>query len=157
MLQDPKFWLAVSFVIFAYFIFKLVLPKIILALKNKRDEISNKFQEIEDLRNRTEKYLAEAELIHKNIKQEAKKIIDEANNEANNIINRAENELKLEIKNKIKTAEEKIEQEKEKIIRSTKMSIISLAIEEIKKTFEEERSSKKIEEESILHVSKAIN
>ena len=97
-------------------------------------------------------------LIRENIEKEANKIISDANEEVKRIITKAEEDLRTKIEYKLSLAEQKIDQEKEKIIRNTKMSIISLAIDEIKKTFEKDKVvSKNIEEESILHISKAIN
>ena len=82
MFQDPKFWLAVSFFIFFAFMLKVVLPKIILILKNRSDEISKKFNEIEKLRKKAQNTLDEAKIIHDNMTKEAEKIIENANNEA---------------------------------------------------------------------------
>jgi F-type H+-transporting ATPase subunit b len=158
MFQDPKFWLAVSFFIFLGFLIKVILPKVIIILKDKSDEISQKFDEIESLKNKAEKLLCESILIRENIEKEANKIISNANEEVKRIIVKAEEDLRTKIEYKLSLAEQKIDQEKEKIIRNTKMSIISLAIDEIKKTFEKDKVvSKNIEEESILHISKAIN
>lgn len=158
MFQDPKFLLAVSFFIFLGFMIKLALPRIIIALKNRSDEIYKKFNEIEVLKDDARKALLESQLIRKNMEKEAIKIINEANNEADKILKKAEEELRKEVKNKIKMAEEKVEQEKERIITATKMSIVSLAIDELKKNFEKDKlESKNLEKDSILHISKAIN
>ena len=74
------------------------------------------------------------------------------------ILKKAEEDLNNELEYKIKLAEDQIEKEKEKIIRNARMSVISLAIDEIKKTFEKDKKiNKNIEENSILHISKAIN
>ena len=158
MFQDPKFLLAVSFFIFLGFMIKLVLPRIITALKNRSDEIYKKFSEIEVLEDNARQALLESQSIRKNMEKEAIKIINEANNEVDKILKKAEEELRKEVKSKIRMAEEKIEQEKERIITATKMSIVSLAMDELKKNFEKNKlESKNLEKDSILHISKAIN
>jgi len=158
MFQDPTLWLAISFLIFLGFFIKLILPKIIAALQYRSDEIAKKFNELADLKTQAEQSLFESKLICDNLDEEANNIINNAHNEAKKIISQAKFRIEKDINYKIKLAEQKINQEKDRVIKNVKMSIISLAIEEIKKDFEKDKQkNKKLGEDAILHISKAIN
>ena len=70
MFSDPKFWVAVSFVLFIAAIFNPVRKILISSLDNQIKEIKNKIQESEDVKKEAEKILSELKKRETEVDQE---------------------------------------------------------------------------------------
>ena len=147
---DEKFWLSIALISFLILIFKFALPQILASLNDQSKKIVDNLNQAKILRDNAEIMLKEIQKSYQQSQEFAKKIIEEAK------INSS-----LESEVKIKSALEKIEQEKEQIIRNMKHEIIADAFMQLEKDLLnsnlDQQQSQAIVKGSINNLSNIIN
>lgn len=128
LFHDPRFWLAISFLLFLILIIRYALPLILKMIDDKGKQISQTLQEAEDLRKQAEKLLNDAEKYHEDSIKYSQKLIEDANMESEKIINDSKITIANEINKKIAAAEERIKTSEERVVREIKTKIIKSAI-----------------------------
>ena len=129
MFSDPQFWVAVSFILFILAIFNPVRKILTSSLDTQINDIKNKIEETEKLKNEAQKLLSE--LKNRELQVE-KEIIDlklRSDEKINEIKKISANKLKEQIERRKLLAENKIEQFVRDINLSIKNYIANAAIE----------------------------
>ena len=133
MFLDPRFWLAISFLIFLTLLIKYIVPKIITALDNKSKQIANDIEQAKQIKEKAEELLLKTKQYHQESLLYCKKLIDKTKKETEKLLADSQNSLEQELINKTNLAKNRIRQEEEKIIRDIKLNIITSAIKIIEK------------------------
>ena len=160
MFHDPKFWLAVSFLIFVAAMFKFAMPAIMEMIDNKVKKINSDIIEASEARKNAENLLAEAEKYYQESIALAKKIVNDAEVEALNLINHYQKLAEEEVQRKMDLTVKRIQQEEDKAIREIKDWILSSAISAMKNNItkiNDRKTSSSIINKSIIDISKLIN
>jgi len=159
MFHDPKFWLAISFIIFVAAMFKFAKPAILVIIDNKVKKIRSDVMEAAEAKANAEKLLAEAEKFYQESVTLAKKILDDAEIEANNLLDHYQKLAEEEIQRKMDLITKRIQQEEDKAIREVKEWLLSSAINAMRENIikNNKASSSSIINRSIVDISKLIN
>ncbi len=124
---DEKFWLAVSFTIFFLLIWKKAWPKISQMLSQKSEAIALEIMRAKQLKNSAQDLLTKSEEALILAKQEAEKIILQANNEAKLIAQNSKQQLEKELEKLSNATIQRIKSEEEAAIRQLKTQLIEQA------------------------------
>ncbi len=158
---DEKFWLSIAFISFLILILKFALPQILTSLNEQSKKIADNLNQAKNLRDNAEIMLKEVQKSYQQSQEFAKKIIEEAKIEAEKIIEEAKASASIEKEVKIKSALQKIEQEKAEIIRNMKQEIIADAFMQLEKDLLnsnlDQQQSRAIVKSSINNLSNIIN
>lgn len=161
MFYDPKFWLAISFIIFILVIVKYALPIILKKIDNQSDVIAKNIKEAEALKIEAEKLLKKSKEYFDESVKYGDQIILDSKNESDKIIEDNRSFIEREISKKISLAKERIKINEDSIIREVKTKIIESAIISVAQNINKNIDSKsvsKISKDSIGQVSsKLIN
>ena len=110
MFSDPQFWVSVAFIVFILVIFHPIRKTLKSSLDSKIDEIKNKIEEAENLKNETQFSLSEIKQRQNDVQSEIQTILKEAENKVKQIEQLAEDKLKDQIAKRQVLAEAKIDQ-----------------------------------------------
>ena len=110
MFSDPQFWVAISFLLFIIAIFNPVRKILTSSLDTQINEIKNKIEEAENLKNETQVSLSEIKQRQNDVQSEIQTILKEAENKVKQIEQLAADKLKDQIAKRQVLAEAKIEQ-----------------------------------------------
>lgn len=113
LLYDTNAWLALSFIIFAYFVWKLGHKAVIAALDGRIEKIRRDIETAENLRVEAQELLAQYQRKQRNAEKESERLLDDAKRNAYNIKKIAEKDLKDLIKRKERQLAERIARAKE--------------------------------------------
>jgi F-type H+-transporting ATPase subunit b len=160
MFHDPKFWLAISFIIFAAFMLKYAVPAILGMIDNKVKRISGDIREASEAKASAEKLLAKAEEYYQESIALAQKLIADAEVEAANLIAHYQKIAEEELERKMDLTTKRIQQEEDKAIREIKSWLLTSAITAMKDNItkiNDKKTSSSIVNQSIIDVSKLVN
>ena len=110
MFSDPQFWVAVAFFAFIAAVFNPIRKILTTNLDVQINDIKNKIEEAENLKNETQITLSEIKKRQNDIQDEIKEIHSEAESKIKQLEQLAENKLKDQIMKRQVLAETKIDQ-----------------------------------------------
>tara|TARA_B000000475_G_scaffold131882_1_gene106296 strand:+ start:235 stop:720 length:486 start_codon:yes stop_codon:yes gene_type:complete len=110
MFSDPQFWVAVAFFAFIAAVFNPIRKILTTNLDAQINDIKNKIEEAENLKNETQITLSEIKKRQNDIQDEIKEIHSEAESKVKQLELLAENKLKDQIMKRQVLAETKIDQ-----------------------------------------------
>lgn len=160
MFLDPKFWLAVSFLIFVALMFKFALPAILNLIDTKIKKISSEVTEASEARIAAEKLLEEAERYYQESIELSNKMVADAEIEAANLIANYQKMAEEELQRKMDLTTRRIQQEEDRAIREIKGWLLTSAINAMKDNISkinDKKTSSSIVNKSIIDISKLIN
>lgn len=135
MLQDPTFWVAVSFVIFVALTYKKVGGLIGGALDQRGARIRAELEEAQRLREDAEKVLLECQKRQLEAESEAEKILAYAREEAERVRVRAETEVQNAVKRREAQAVDRIAQAESQALAEVRNVAVDLAIAATRQLF----------------------
>ena len=119
MFSDPQFWVAVSFILFIAAIFNPVRKILTSSLDGQINEIKNKIDESENIRNEAQKTLSELKNREQEVEKEIKALSDNAASKIVGLEEQSKQKLKDQIEKRKILAENKIDQ----LVRDANVSI----------------------------------
>ena len=153
LFKEAETWVAIAFILFLVILFRLGWSKIVAALDNRSILIKKELDEARNLREQAQSLLADYQRKKRDSEKEISNIIEKA---------KAENKLTIEItlkkhkellERRKASAEEKINQAKERAVQEIKESIVDLSISTtqsiITKNFEDSINKKLIKDASL--------
>jgi F-type H+-transporting ATPase subunit b len=149
MLHDPKFWLAISFLIFISLIIKYVGPLIVKMIDNKSKQIADDLDRAAQIRHEAEILLKNAQKYYDDSVKQSEQLIKDASIESGQLIADCKIAIEDEINKKINVANERIKTEEDRVVRDIKSKIIESAIIAIENNIE-----KVVDDESLENVAK---
>ena len=143
MFSDPQFWVTISFLLFIIAIFNPVRKILSTSLDTQINEIKNKIEEAENIKNEAQKTLSELKLRESEVEKEIQKLKENSINRISELKELSSKKLSEQIKKRKLLAENKIEQ----LVRETNLSIknyiSNMAIEASKRILINNLSSEK--------------
>ncbi len=146
MFHDPKFWLAISFVIFVALIIKYAFPVILKMIDGKVDQITKSIKDVQEAKITAEKLLKDAQQYYDDSVKYGDKIIKDAVAESKNIMQEYKIAIEDEINKKVEAAHARIKTSEEMVIREIKSKIIESAVQAIAKNIEYVTNEKSLDE-----------
>ena len=128
LMEDPAFWVAVAFVIFAAFMLWKVSDKITGALDDRSVGIKKELDDAAALREEAQALLASYQRKQRDALAEADDIVAQAKVEAERLAAEAEVALEAEIKRRTDMALEKITQAEAQVVQEVRNTAIDVAI-----------------------------
>ena len=128
VLQNPSFWVGVSFFIFLAIAFKPAKKAILGALDSKIAEIKDQVEEAARLRDEAQALLAEYERKQQQASKHAEEMVDAARKESEESKARAEADLNASLDRQRKMALERISMAEEKALREVRAAAAEMAI-----------------------------
>jgi F-type H+-transporting ATPase subunit b len=128
LMEDPAFWVAVAFVIFAAFMLWKVSGKITGALDDRSVGIKKDLDDAAALREEAQALLASYQRKQRDALAEADDIVAQAKVEAERLADEAEVALEAEIKRRTDMALEKITQAEAQVVQEVRNTAIDVAI-----------------------------
>ena len=119
MFSDPQFWVAVSFILFIAAIFNPVRKILTSSLDGQINEIKNKIDESENIKNEAQKTLLELKKREQQVEIEIKTLSDNAEKKIVELEEQSKQKLKDQIEKRKILAENKIDQ----LVRDANLSI----------------------------------
>ena len=119
MFSDPQFWVAVSFILFIAAIFNPVRKILTSSLDGQINEIKNKIDESENIKNEAQKTLSELQKREQEVEIEIKILSDNAASKIVELKEQSKQKLKDQIEKRKILAENKIDQ----LVRDANLSI----------------------------------
>ena len=129
MFSDPQFWVAVSFFLFIAAIFNPVRKILTTSLDNQINEIKNKIEESENIKNEAQNTFSELKKRESQVEEEIRKLKLNSENKITELKNTSKNKLAEQIEKRKILAETKIEQLVREMNSSIKNYITSITIE----------------------------
>ena len=160
MLHDPKFWLAISFLIFVAAMLKFAVPLIMKIIDDKVAKTSSDINSAAELKNKAEQLLAEAEKYYQDSIAHSQKLIADAGIEAANLLANSQKIIEEELTRKMELTTRRIRQEEERAMREIKSWLIASAINAIRDNVakvSDKKSSELVLNKAIIDVSKLIH
>ena len=142
LLHSEAFWVAVAFFIFVLLSFKKAKKVLIESLDKRIEEIKKRVNEAKELKKEAENNLNEANKNLKNMINDKKRIIKEANEEAKNLENRLFNEEKKYSERFKKRIDDRINQSKKQAIDDIKEIALDISIKSIKDLLNKQKEIK---------------
>jgi len=128
LFNDPAFWVAVAFVIFAAFMLWKVSSKVTDALDSRAAGISRELDDAAALREEAQALLASYQRKQRDAMAEADDIVAQAKVEAERLAADAEVALEAEIKRRTDMALEKITQAEAQVVQEVRNTAIDVAV-----------------------------
>lgn len=129
LMQDARFWVAASFVIFVAIFAKLVLPAILKGLDGRAAAIESQLEQANRLRAEAEALLAESKKKQEAAEQEAESLVKQAAKDAESLRTTAAAELKQAIERRTAQAEENIKRAETEAVQQIRAQMVDLATE----------------------------
>lgn len=145
LFHSPKFWLAISFVIFLVLFVKYAFPFILKAIDSKSAEISANLDNAKKMRSEASTLLTEAQRYYDDSVKHSDQLIKDAANESDKIINEYKLKVESEIAKKMQAAKDRISSEEKMIIDSVKSEVVELIFSAIKKDLERIKSGDSVD------------
>ena len=159
MFSDPQFWVAVSFILFIAAIFNPVRKILTSSLDVQINDIKNKIDEVENLKNEAQKALDEIKDREAKVEKEIQNLKSESEKRIAELKHISSTKLTDQIEKRKILAENKIEQLVRDTNNSIKNYILSVAIEATKNILLQNLSKDKkstLIEESIIELNSII-
>ncbi len=156
MSTDPKFWLAISFLIFVLLIAKYIFPKIIALLDQKSQQIAYQIKEAAELKAAAEELLIKTENHHQETLLYCQKLLQQTNQEVEQILKDSRKLIEEELAKKTEVIKDRIEQEGKKALREMQENIISISVESIRKqalNLNDKEIADKIIKDAIINIA----
>jgi len=131
MLQDPEFWVALSFVLFVAAILKPVGKALASALDSRSAKIQKELDGAHRLMEEAESLLSSYQSRQREATEEAKKILKNAEDEAKRIVTEAEQNLEQNLNKKIQIAMQKIATYENAVVQEIRMNAIDISIKTV--------------------------
>ena len=112
---DEKFFLALSFLIFAGIFYKLAVPILKKMIDSATKNIAENIEDSKKLKEDASRLISDAYKRHEEALVKSEKIIQEAKIESENMLKVAQERIEVEINKKIELADKRIKDEQEKI------------------------------------------
>ncbi len=128
MLEDPRFWVAVSFFAFVMLAYKKVAGFAVRALDERSAKIKQELDEARRLREQAEQVLAQYKQKQSEYLQEAEQILANARRDADLMRNHTEEELKGILETRMKHALDRIAQEESHAIADVRNHVVDIAL-----------------------------
>ena len=128
MLEDPRFWVAVSFFAFVMLAYKKVASFAVRALDERSAKIKQELDEARRLREQAEQVLAQYKLKQSEYLQEAEQILANARRDADLMRSHTEEELKGILETRMKHALDRIAQEESHAIADVRNHVVDIAL-----------------------------
>ncbi len=129
MLQDPAFWVAVSFVGFIAIVIYFKLPSIVgKQLDDRASRIKNDLDEAQKLREEAQALFADYQRRQRDALATAEDIVAKAKEDAEILRKESEAELEATLKRRQELAEAKIQQAEEKALAEVQSIAVDVAI-----------------------------
>ena len=127
---DPGlfFWTILTFVLISFVLSKFAWKPLLLALKEREDQINESLDNAENARVELEKINSESEVIMSKARSEALEIHSEAKMTAEKVKSDLLEKANLEIKKLKETSEQQIRIEKEKAISEIRKEVVGLSL-----------------------------
>ena len=157
---DSNIWYAVSFLGFAFIVYKFGFPLLIGMLDKRIEEIREELKNAENLRVEAQEMLAQYQRKHKDAVKDANAIIENAKQQAKDMQKAAEKELNEVIARREKQLEERIERMKQNArdeIVEYASSLAIAATTEIIADQLDKKSNDKLVDAAIKDISKNIH
>jgi F-type H+-transporting ATPase subunit b len=146
MLQDPEFWVALSFVLFVFAVFKPVGKVLTSALDTRSAKIKKQLDDAHRLIEEAESLLASYKRRQNEASAEALKIVKNAEDEARRIVSQAEQNLEESLNKKIQVAMHKIATYEHAVVQEIRMNAIDLSVKTVRDILQEKLSNTASEE-----------
>lgn len=128
-LQDPEFWVAVSFFLFVGLVLYLQVHKKLAAVLDARaEQIAKEIEEARSLREEAEAVLADYRRKQGDVEKETKAIVDLAMKEARSLAAETQASMKEKFDRRIKLAEDKIGRAQEDAVRDVRAAAVNAAV-----------------------------
>ncbi|HMA14742.1 MAG: F0F1 ATP synthase subunit B [Bacteroidota bacterium] len=128
MLNDPTFWVAVAFVVFAALMVWKVRRPMLDALDARAERIRTELDEAQRLREEAQKALAEYKRKQRDAAKEAEDLLANARHEAELLRRQAAEDLKETLARREKAAIEKIAQAEAQALQEVRAQAVDIAI-----------------------------
>ena len=138
LLQNPTFWVGVSFVMFVALLIKLKVPGMIGAGLDKRAEgISKQLDDARTLKEEAKALLAQFERKQRDARQEAEDMLAQAKSDSELFAKEAEANLDALVDRRKKAAEEKISQAEAAAVGEVRGVAVQVAVAAARKLMED--------------------
>jgi len=151
LLQDPKIWVAVAFVLFFIGFIKLALPVIINALDERSAKIKEELQRATKLREDAQTLLEDYQRKQKEMLAEAERILKMATDETHHMRELAEKDLHIEVERRTKLAHAKIARLEADAVRNIRENMVDIATDAANHMIEDQMESS--DEDELMDVS----
>lgn len=141
--QDPRFWVALAFVIFVVLAAKYVWPMIAKGLDKRADAIRDQLEQAQRLRAEAEELLTSYQHQRKRMLKEAEDILAHATRDAAMIRSKASEELKQTLARRTAQAEEGIARAEAEATAQLKAYMVEIATQATRQVVAEQLADKK--------------
>ncbi len=160
-IHNPASWVAIAFLIFAYFTVRKLFPKLGSSLDSYSAKISKEIEEAKVLKAEAEQLLLTAQKKSAEAERTASEIVERAKFDAKLIADEAEKDIEREIDRKMKIAEEKIKNAESAAVEHVRNRAVEIAVnaatEILTKELQAEKTSEKLVEKSIRLISSNLS
>lgn len=128
MLSDPKFWVAVSFLLMVALGYKKIIALIAKALDERSAKIKSELDHARELREQAETVLADYKRKQAEYLKEAETLLAKARDDASSLSRQAEKDLKEALDTRMKQALDKIAREEAQAIQEVRNHVVDVAL-----------------------------
>lgn len=128
MLEDPKFWVAISFVIFALLAYGKLARFTTSALDDRSARIKHELDEAKRLREEAAAILVEYKQKQAEYTSEAEKMLEAAREDAQTLRAQAEKDLASQLEHRTEQALERISQEESQAVAEVREHVVDIAL-----------------------------
>ncbi len=146
LIEEPKFWVLVSFVVFIAGVWKPASKAVLSMLDKRTQMIEAELARASELRIEAEKLLVAYQQKYNNAVQEAESMVQKTHADAEALAARAESELKSALEKRMKLASDKIAAAEAKAIQDIQNHVVDIAISAAREIIQQQMQSGKGEE-----------
>lgn len=160
MFQDPRFWVAVSFLGFILLLYRPICRALLSGLDNRTARIRRELEEAARLRQEAEELLASYQHQQAEAKEEAKRIVQDAKQEALAMTQKAERDLDESLNRRIEMAIQKVSSYEAALLQDIRNHAIDLSAETVRRMVSQHLNpdmAQKMALQSIQNVDKKLN
>lgn len=142
LLSDSHVWYAISFTMFAVFMWRYVFPVLIQFLDARIAQIIRDLEEAENLRIEAQEMLAQYQRKHQNALQESQKILEKARENVLQYKEKAQVELDAAMKRREEQMDERLERMEQNAIAEIQAHAADLAMNAAKQIIDKQLNKK---------------
>jgi len=161
LLEDPTFWVAVAFFIFAAFLIWKKVPSIVTkSLDERAEKIKAQLDEARALKEEAQALLAQYQRKHRDAKKESKEMMKLALEEAELFAKEAEKNLEASFNRQMKATQDKISQAELEAVKEVKIAAAEAAVNAASTILEGQLKAgknAKLVDEAIKDLDKRLN
>jgi F-type H+-transporting ATPase subunit b len=151
------FWTSISFLIVVFIVGRFAVKPISEALKEREDSIDQALKASEAAKSEVEGLKASIEQMKKEARVEKEKLLADAKNEANKMIAEAQEKAKAEVSRMMSSAQESIRAEKDAAISKVKGEVGKIAVTIAETLLKKELNDKNVQDELVAKLLKEAN